>query len=160
VFDGQVVQATNVASGAFNRAPGLPWVDLSIAGSCSPPGITMTLMGVSFPVTPGVYSVSPVADVVSANAVIGGETWRSSFSNMAQYCTTGVSSVLPACSDSSPASGTVTVTSATAQRISGSFHFVMLLPINYTGPLILRPPPITKVVDGSFDLGFSNRVAC
>ena len=155
-FDGQAIQGTPDGSIAFNRAPGgLNWVDLVI-GSCSSTGISITLKEVDFPPRLGSYAISKDLDVVSANASISGQEWFAGQFWMGIYCG-DPGGVLPAC-PVGPGGGSVTVSSSSRERIAGSYRFTMVQRNNYSGLLINRPPPVTKLVEGIFDLEFDDRV--
>jgi hypothetical protein len=107
------------------------------------------------------YAVSPAADALGATLNINGDTWFADTFQMRQYCgDLHGQGFLPACSDTSPGAGVVTVSSSSPARVSGSYRFVVVAPSNYSGLLISRPPPTTTVVEGVFDLAFDDRVLC
>jgi hypothetical protein len=160
-FDGQTYQGTPEGTGAFSRLPSLDWVDFTISRCSSPPAIAFTLKGVTTPPATGTYTVRSDTDLLSTNATIGGQQWRAGNFVMNQYCGDGFGGgVLPACTPDSAGAGSMTISAASSNRVSGSYRFVLVLPDNFSGFLRDRPPPVTKVVEGVFDLEFDNRVFC
>jgi hypothetical protein len=142
---------------AFSRAPsGLNWVVLTI-GDCSS-GIAITVKDVGVPPLPGTYAVSGDIDVVNANANISGQDWHAGMFWMRGYCG-DPSGILPAC-PVGPGGGSLTVSSSSSGRIAGSFSFLMVQRSNYSGPIAQKPPPVTKLIEGTFDLEFDDRVLC
>jgi hypothetical protein len=113
------------------------------------------------PVAAGSYTVRADVDSVSANLTISGQQWRAGNFVMNQYCGDGFGGgVLPACTPDSAGAGSVTISATSSNRISDSYRFLFVLPDNFSGFLRDRPSPITKVVEGVFDLEFDDRVLC
>jgi hypothetical protein len=161
-FDGQTVQGRPDGSKAFSRRPTLDWVDVTITRcSGTEPSIAITLKGVANPVAAGTYTIRTDADVLSANANISGQQWSASNFVMAQYCGGAFGGgVLPPCTPDSPGTGSVTISSASTSRIAGSYRVVGVLPTNFSGNPSQRPPPVTKVIEGVFDLAFDSSPSC
>ena len=143
---------------AFSRAPGLNWIDLLIGSCSSTTGISITMRDVDIPPTLGPYTVGADIDVVSANATISGEPWHAGRFWMRQYCgfRGGAGPPCPV----EAGGGSMTITSASPARVVGSYRFTMVQSSTFSGPTDQRPPPVTRLVEGTFDLAFDDRRVC
>ena len=148
-----LADTTSDGTSAFS-APGR--VDLEIGSCSSAEGIRMSIQAVAFPPPSGIYEVSPDLNTsaAGASATINGQEWSAGWFDMSRHCGGNPVFGLPACTPTSPGAGSVTVSSASAEDVSGSYSFTM---VQFGAP---RLTPPTKLVQGTFDLEFRQGVSC
>jgi hypothetical protein len=146
IADGQTYRFTDAgnASGASRRPTNPAWphglVDLSLSNCDGDRAVTMNLYEAS--PTPGRYDVSSEANQgVEARLLFrSGEEWSAG-------------------SFARGSSGSITVSSSSPTRISGSYAFVLVQRNTGGGGPVPLPPP-TKPIEGTFDLEINDKVRC
>lgn len=142
MIDGQTLQFTTArnASGAFRRPTNPAWprglLDLRLSACGGDQAIVMSIYDGN--PSPGRYEVGsvPFEGVLSASwQHRSGEAWYAGPSFRGS-------------------SGSITVSSASSTRVSGSFSFTLIPQVGAT-----TPPP-TKLLEGTFDLEINDRVVC
>ena len=148
--DGQTLQFTTAgnASGWGRRPPNPAWprgvLDIRLGNCNRPPFLIMAIYDGN--PSPGRYEVPSVqfgsqTEGATASLQSPTEAWNAGAFHRGS-------------------SGSITVSSVSSTRVSGSFSFTMvpggpLPPV--TGP---RPPPPTKLIEGTFDLQNNDGVVC
>src|SRR5688572_13909048 len=140
-IDGQTIQFTTArnASGAGRRPTNPSWprglLDIRLAASCSGPALSASIYDAN--PSPGRYEVSvvPFEGVSLAMWVNSGDQWFAGPTHRGS-------------------SGSITVTSISSTRVSGTFSFIMVPRVSLPpgGVIGGLPPPATKLLEGTFDL--------